>query len=1461
MSDYISLTLTGVFLVFILFGMIWGIIRGLKKTISRGLFLLITSIVLIFLAIPITKALCNIPLNINLTIDDLSINGTGTIFEILEKLLEHYLGQEFYQANSVIIETITILPITILSSIVYVILFWVCKIILIPLNMLFTKLFYIKRKNSEEMGFSAFGENNENKSNVQDDQVGVFIKKGTEYNTNVEHDPLGLNKQEEEQQANENKKATKNKKEKIKLKENKKEKENKHRLLGGLVGALVGIIVMVNTLTPFYGIISILKTNQNTKINNLTSEPTSASEMTNGLTDTIITSYKQSVLGIVSENVAIESLALAEFDTITSKTIDGKKISLRDDINNLINTVVKIDTMVGYYKEICTDNTLKNITQEELDTLITYLDEVVLASKEVKCIDILGDYIIPITSQYLVKSNFKLTKNVDVNTSFLQTLQTLTEKKDINIFEEISNILDLFRYTNEQKLLLPIINGDKEKIVVALMKTNDDFTSNFTNKLFAIKTVNTTIPSLLNLSLHLLDNSINFGFASTELESEKVKNDLTNIISSLLTTAKTIDSNSTYYITTESIVPLGRLLDSIKNASFLTDTSYKNLLNYTVNKLKSNITNLFPEDYKEYLETQILNNLDEIPNWENEVKTIKSAVDILRDNEYGILGNKTENGTLREGFGISSITLNEGTINNLGKALDELEKTTLLGSPANLKDENNVPYTENGITKLIFVIIDMINEELDNPDNSNFSKLKDVTNLIQSNIKYNFVYTPNNSYWENEMKAISPLITNIYSMLDSSNINIRKDIGEDLDRATTGLIFRDRTTLKLMSVCLSLVKDEVLGKNFKYNSNESTQTTNDKIYELFVETSEKTESDETYNYFKNSNTFWTEEIDYYISLQNLANSSDHVSSISEAYDLHTDLDNIYNSKTISKLSVNKLIAMILDEIKTSDTTGTQGQINETLTKISNKLKDKNFLDGKDTKNFWKIELGNFNKINNIDFESSNIKNELSGIGKILDETVFGILDNEQTPEDESVRPSYLIEHIDIRNILSASIDEMHDNLINSSNELGESINTALNSIKSNIRNVEDYSFEFELDKIKELSDIEISNDVFNFVDDEEVFAQNQKTIKTLGRKLDNVSYNTKNQSSVIVYNESQNSKIVTRSIINTLVLDIIDFAKDESFENTELPTDKDKFKLIINDLIDDIKTNITNHSNTDSVFSWTRELLFVHKLSNINKSISLKLDNVIDTFATNLDNVAFNLDENNNKYNDIVFNANCEITYLPEENKGNSLFVTRNNLKTAVSKLTNIIKTNDVDEECQEIVRDLLDNVSNKVAGDDITQIDTTKYYKSFTDSFDALNRVKDSITSHSDNFDGENLSNIITNNTAKNYDTMLNDLQKELICHNTTTRKVSILLFEKLYETMVATTSDSTIPTEYKFENLDAGKYMTNLINHYKTNNTQSNASEISESYLDETKDITSTDITIDFDNPFQRLTSIYNI
>jgi hypothetical protein len=176
-----------------------------------------------------------------------------------------------------------------------------------------------------------------------------------------------------------------------------------------------------------------------------------------------------------------------------------------------------------------------------------------------------------------------------------------------------------------------------------------------------------------------------------------------------------------------------------------------------------------------------------------------------------------------------------------------------------------------------------------------------------------------------------------------------------------------------MSVCLNLVKDEVLGENFKYNSNESTQTTNDKIYELFVETSEKTESDETYNYFKNSNTFWTEEIDYYISLQNLANSSSYVSSISEAYDLHTDLDNIYNSKTISRFSVNKLIAMILDEIKTSDTTGTQGQINETLTKISNKLKDKNFLDGKDTKDFWKIELGNFNKINNIDFESSNIK--------------------------------------------------------------------------------------------------------------------------------------------------------------------------------------------------------------------------------------------------------------------------------------------------------------------------------------------------------------------------------------------------------------------------------------------------------------------------------------------------------
>ena len=47
MGQYIVLGLNILLAVFVVFGVIWGLIRGLRKTASRGIFLIITSIILL----------------------------------------------------------------------------------------------------------------------------------------------------------------------------------------------------------------------------------------------------------------------------------------------------------------------------------------------------------------------------------------------------------------------------------------------------------------------------------------------------------------------------------------------------------------------------------------------------------------------------------------------------------------------------------------------------------------------------------------------------------------------------------------------------------------------------------------------------------------------------------------------------------------------------------------------------------------------------------------------------------------------------------------------------------------------------------------------------------------------------------------------------------------------------------------------------------------------------------------------------------------------------------------------------------------------------------------------------------------------------------------------------------------------------------------------------------------------
>ena len=138
---------------------------------------------------------------------------------------------------------------------------------------------------------------------------------------------------------------------------------------------------------------------------------------------------------------------------------------------------------------------------------------------------------------------------------------------------------------------------------------------------------------------------------------------------------QTLDLTSNIYLTNESLVPLGRMLDTIKpstTSNLLTQKTYNSIIDYAISTLKDVLNGLLPKDLDSYLKNEFLENLAVVDNWEQEMTKISTAVRMLRNNEVGILGKVVEGETLRKGLNIELI-INEAVFENLGKSLDILD--------------------------------------------------------------------------------------------------------------------------------------------------------------------------------------------------------------------------------------------------------------------------------------------------------------------------------------------------------------------------------------------------------------------------------------------------------------------------------------------------------------------------------------------------------------------------------------------------------------------------------------------------------------------------------------------------------------------------------------------------------------------------------------------------------------------
>ena len=1396
MANYITLGFKILCIVLLATGLFWGLIRGLNKTVSRFVFLLILGIALLFLTIPITNALLNIKISTSFIAEEGEVVRQVPIVEFLSILMEGIVGKDFVIKYPEFSELIIALPLTLVYVIVFIVLFWTLKLLLLPLNALINRLIFNRRPKKEQLGFSAYGDGVEypNSDSSLEPLMEVYKNAENAPEANTKNS-VALAKAEE---PTVQKQVEKPKSKKQLKKEQKEfEKENrpkKHRLLGGLVGIFVGVMLIFFTMVPFYGVVNIADNLKGTKLNNITEEPIDLNELTSGLLVDIVKGYELSAFGRISDALAIEKLGIATFDHLTTVKIKDNKITLREDVYSIVDTVVSADTLIGNFKS-ASDNGLENLTQEELTNLINATDEVITACSEIKFVNAMTDYIIPMTYEILKSNDIKFVENEQLNLLILEMISDLADEAGINIFTELRSVVEIAKYVNTQGLLHPLVTGNTDNILNVFDNLDEDFGTQLSNRLFEIKAVDTVFPQMLNIGLKFFDNATGFGYVENNATKAELKASMSQLITSVVDTARSLSYDSSIYLTDSSIVELGKVLDTFRNSKLFNVETYNNLIDYTMNQVKAMTTDVVPANFTDVFNNKLLRNVGEVESWQTEMKVIYDTLQILRDTENGILGEVVEGQDKRIGYS-AEFELTEGRLINLGNALDNLEKSVLLGSNGKIT-HNDTDYTNTTLLALFSSTLNEIYSTVSDEEGSTAEIFDIINNMNENLILSSHTYTNNSTYWEDELTAIAPLIIEIDNITAGEEFEISSELGTKLDAcAHNSVMLGGDTTLILMEKLMAVVQDKVLGEGFAPVGDGSM---NDKLYNIFVAMRNNLLSEDMLDELTSYNKFWEKEIDCISSLSDIADKASSITSISSAMTIAEDLDKVYASRIIPVSELNDTLATVLRQLKTTSTTGIDGKINTLIEEIATDIASSTFWSDKDKTNFWTVELGSIEKLTNIKFEDEGeykVVDNLSSIGADIDDIVYG---------DGTTRASYLITENRIRDILSFVASDMSTSIANGfeDGELKTTITSTLGTIATNlydstkVEQVEITSFERELGNLSELANLDIGSDLFVYTNNPTQLAALENKLANIGSSLDSIAYNTITTSESTSYYEDINSNIITRPMLANIISSAFSTAKivgttDDPLNNTE---------VAFNTLIEDIQTSITTIASDNKVISWERELSYVTTLIQLNSGEVFTLENAATDIGSNIDKIAFN--HKNNVFLDITYNLNNNIIgkYVVKEvdtsdpdnvitTYYNSVIITRDILKTAVNAMVAEFKIAEPTTE-EEIANELIDNLTTRVA----TTTYNASIYNDYETALTDLNSVKTTMETTADSMQSVTIENF-SDAHITTIDNMLDSCESKIICGTTTTRNIAVMLV-KDFKVKSPTTEEDQIINE----------------------------------------------------------------
>lgn len=141
----VGLIITLVGALFLIFGILWGLIRGLKKSLFRGLWIFGLALIVFFVTPAISNALCNMDLSfLNIVIEGESVKS---VFEAIKTiLLKQESIADIINGNPSLLPLMEQVIVLAINVIVYPVFFWVAKIVTYPIWAIISAIVFKKRK-------------------------------------------------------------------------------------------------------------------------------------------------------------------------------------------------------------------------------------------------------------------------------------------------------------------------------------------------------------------------------------------------------------------------------------------------------------------------------------------------------------------------------------------------------------------------------------------------------------------------------------------------------------------------------------------------------------------------------------------------------------------------------------------------------------------------------------------------------------------------------------------------------------------------------------------------------------------------------------------------------------------------------------------------------------------------------------------------------------------------------------------------------------------------------------------------------------------------------------------------------------------------------------------------------------------------------------------------------------------